>query len=116
MKNSFAMMSLAGAMLAASSASAGSAGLGSVSYILPLSSGAGSSQLMFFNISSLPSGHPACATNTGRWVINVSTPAGQAMASLILTAYSLGKQITVQGTGACTDWPDTESVNYLVMP
>jgi hypothetical protein len=104
-----------GTSLVASAAGAGSAPPGTVSNILPQSYSA-SSQLFFFNQSATPAGHPACATAAGRWVINVATPAGQAMASVILTAYSLGKPVSVMGTGACADWGDTESVLYVVMP
>ncbi len=35
------------------------------------------------------------------------------MMSALLTYYASGKQIVVQGTGACADWGDTESVEYI---
>ena len=110
-----ALVCALGTSLLASPAGAGSAPLGTVSYLLPQSDTA-SSQLFFFNPSGTPVGHPACATSTNRWVINLALPAGQAMASVVLTAYSLGKPITVTGTGACTDWGDTESVLFVAMP
>lgn len=55
---------------------------------------------------------PACGT-VQRWVFNGATAQGQAMMSALLTYYATGKQVIVQGTGACADWSDTESVEYL---
>lgn len=55
---------------------------------------------------------PACHIQPNRWAFNANTPAGQAMLSLILTAYSAGKQIIVVGAGTCDAWPDTESVSF----
>jgi hypothetical protein len=49
-----------------------------------------------------------------RWVFNGATAAGQARLSLLLTAYSTGKSLQVAGTGACTDWNDTETMDYFL--
>lgn len=68
---------------------------------------------LFFNHSGARGAPPACAIAPGRWVIDLSAPGGQIIAAQVLSAYSLGKSVIVQGTGACEDWPDTESVNYL---
>jgi hypothetical protein len=48
-----------------------------------------------------------------RWVFDVTTAKGQAMLSMVLTAYSTGKKIAVTGSGACPDWSDTETVEHL---
>lgn len=103
--------------LAASSANASWATNGTVSGIEPLSP-QGASNVMFFvqnGTRSTSPAPPACATNQ-RWVINLNSPSGQAMASTVLTAYSLGKPVMIQGTGACADWPDSESILYVYMP
>ena len=57
-------------------------------------------------------GAPACATQQG-FAIDTTTAAGKTQLAAVLTAYALGKQITVIGTGACNIWGDRETVNYL---
>jgi len=37
------------------------------------------------------------------------------MLSALLTAKGMGKTIRVLGTGACSDWSDTESLSYFVI-
>ncbi len=58
---------------------------------------------------------PGCAAgNPGRWAFDASTPAGQAKLSVLLTAYSQGKSITVHGTGNCDGaWADTETLSWF---
>jgi hypothetical protein len=69
---------------------------------------------MFHLDAPLRTGLPACAVNLPtRWAFDANTPAGQAKLSLILTAYSLGKEIRVIGWDGCPDWGDTESVNWM---
>ena len=58
---------------------------------------------------------PACAT-TGRWAVDVTTPAGQAMWSTVLTAYSQNRPVTVGGTGQCNVWGDSETVQWVQLP
>jgi hypothetical protein len=57
---------------------------------------------------------PTCSV-TDRWVISTNNAAGQAMASALLTAWSLHKQISVIGSGVCDIWGDTETVSYFVI-
>ena len=68
---------------------------------------------VFFRTNGSRSAMPSCATAGTRWVFNGATAQGQAMMSALLTYYASGKQIVVQGTGACADWGDTESVEYI---
>lgn len=60
---------------------------------------------------------PACAASAAdHWVIDNSTPQGQAMAASIMTAFSTGKKVSVVGTGNCpSNQGDTEQVFYLVV-
>ena len=99
------------ALLAVSApAVAGSSALGSITGVLPHSSGG-----LFFAQTGTRSAAPSCATVIQRWVINVTTAEGQAMAAALLTAYMAHKRITVQGTGDCGVWADTETVNYFII-
>ena len=68
----------------------------------------------FFYTNGARTAVPACSTIPGRWVFNAATPNGQAMLSALLSFYSTGRSVAVMGTGACTDWGDTETVRYLI--
>jgi hypothetical protein len=69
---------------------------------------------VLFTHSGARSGQPACATTQlTRWAFDANTPAGQAQLSVLMTAYVTGKTITVSGSNACTDWGDSESVDYF---
>ena len=68
----------------------------------------------FFYTTGTRSAVPACSTIPKRWAFNAATANGQAMLSALLTFYSQGKAIAVTGTGACTDWGDTETVRYII--
>jgi hypothetical protein len=70
----------------------------------------------------------ACGTqtaSTNRFVVQPSTPGGQAQIATVLEAMALGRPLWVVGRGdfpasypasaQCNIWPDTESVNYIQM-
>ena len=96
-------------LLCSSPALAGSAGPGHITGIVTTNSGAA-----FFNDSGTRTGSPSCASgNPVRWVLNDATPAGQGMLSMLLTAYSLGRSITVMGTGVCDLDSATETVGFF---
>jgi hypothetical protein len=88
-------------------ASASTASPGNITTLLPSAAG-----MLFFNHTGTRTGRPSCAT-LDRWVFSTTTPAGQTLASALLTAWSLHKQITVIGNGVCDTWGDTETVSYF---
>lgn len=101
-------------------ATVGALGFGGVA----MASGSGSGYVVGINSEAgtgkfqTNGGHPnapACAT-TGRWAIDVTTPAGQAMWSTVLTAYSQNRAVTVGGTGQCNVWGDSETVQWVQLP
>lgn len=69
----------------------------------------------FFSQAGARTARPACAT-IDRWAFSLANPSGQGMLAAILTAYSLGRPVSVVGTGTCDVWPDTETVVYIFMP
>jgi hypothetical protein len=71
---------------------------------------------VFFFTTGTRTSTPTCHTQSSRWVFNATSAEGQAMLSVLLTAYASNKAISVHGTGACADWGDTESVEYIVAP
>lgn len=67
-----------------------------------------------FFMSGTHSGQPACAQD-GYWAINdISTDSAKAMLATILTAYALGRQVYVNGTGACSGGYAREAVGYVI--
>jgi hypothetical protein len=62
-----------------------------------------------------PSGPPICATATDfRMTGNSTTADGKVLLAAVLTAYATGAPIAlIQGTGACTEYPNHESLAIL---
>jgi hypothetical protein len=72
--------------------------------------------IVLFLVSDSRSDMPSCASNNAnRWAIDGSTVAGQVLASQIITGYSLGKSVIVQGTGDCRVGFDSEAVSYAIL-
>ena len=67
----------------------------------------------FFTTTGTRSSPPSCATDSGRWVIDGSTVGGQQTIALVMSMQAQGRQIAVYGTGTCTVWGDTESVQHI---
>ena len=68
---------------------------------------------MFFTTDGQRSNLPSCATASNRWVIDTTTPAGQAVVAGMLTAYAQHRTLTLVGTGDCSEWGDTETVVFF---
>jgi len=102
---------LAVGMLAAGAASAGNADVGSPNNPYFMSNG-----VVLFWTNGARYNVPACgATLASRFAINGATAAGKVQVAALLTAYSMGKKISVVGTGDCQVWSDTETVNFFQM-
>jgi hypothetical protein len=56
---------------------------------------------------------PACATQNTRFVVDLSTPAGQATMAAITAAQLAGETIIISGRGTCEIWGDTETIAWL---
>jgi hypothetical protein len=67
---------------------------------------------VLFNHSGSRTALPGCQSSSvpKRWAIN-----GESRIAALLTAYSLGKQIFITGSGSCSDWGDTESVTWFAV-
>jgi hypothetical protein len=95
------------AFAANTGAQASSSGSGYVTTIIYSGSG-----FAFVYQNGSRTARPACSVND-RWVIPITTAAGQSMLAGMMTAYATGKVITVNGTGACSEYADTESISYF---
>lgn len=85
---------------------------GNVTFVYGMGNGAFLFQQSGGSRGSLPS----CAgSNPDRWAVDGTTAAGQNKLSILLTAKALHKVVQVYGTGTCSVWGDTETVDFLVM-
>jgi len=107
-----AFLASASVALAASPASASTADWGYISVMYGTNNGA-----VLFSTSGTRTAVPSCqGPGLGqRFAIDASTTAGQAAASLLITAYNLHRKIWIQGTGTCSIWGDTETVQFFQM-
>jgi hypothetical protein len=100
-------------LLGAARANAGGVSNATVTAVMPFSP----PNLFFVVVDVSPTGVPACGTLTSsskRFVVDLTTDGGKAMAATLLTAYSLNSQIDIVGLGSCAVWGDTETINYIV--
>ena len=72
---------------------------------------------VLFNTSGERGPRPPCSGPglDARYAINASTLVGQSQLSVLMTAYSLHKRILIRGTGTCSIWGDTETVDYFMV-
>lgn len=102
--------SLIGALAIATSSFAFAGGSsGPVTNPFTMNSGQG---YFFFNAGAV-GGKPACSAASPTWAVDLSTPAGRSIQALVLTAYALGKSVSVTGTASCSVWSDRETVAYV---
>jgi len=66
-------------------------------------SGGPAGRVLFYVSGAKTGWSPACDANgtAGPWEISTSTAWGQALMSVMMTAYAQGKQININGSGAC---------------
>lgn len=67
---------------------------------------------IFFYQTGSRTARPTCATED-RWVFDIKTSTGQATLAVLLTAHANNRNVTIQGTGQCSEWPDTETVRSV---
>lgn len=71
----------------------------------------------FFVYLDQPVNGSSCGqtSTTRRYVIDETTAVGKMQIATILSAQARGASISVTGMGSCPLWPDTESVQYVVV-
>ena len=62
------------------------------------------------DVSQATTGAPSCATVTNRLSANANTAGGKALLQLAISAYLSGKLVNVDGTGACSEFSNIESI------
>ena len=99
------------AFFAAMPASAGVSTNGYVTGFLTL----GSNVVLVFTDGSR-SGVPGCSSPSypNRWAFDVTTPTGQAMLSILLTARATHEPVAFHGTGTCSLVGDAETLSLII--
>jgi hypothetical protein len=75
-------------------------------------------QKVWFTLDTMPAANlrsVECNT-TGRFVIDMTSDKGKSIYSSLLTAKTLGLEISVVGNGACNLHGDSEGVSYVRLP
>jgi len=100
---------IAGAILAihTSPAQASDQGPGQIFYVHAMQGG-----VVLFSLSGPRNTQPSCGP-LNRWSFDASSSDGQAVLSILLTAYATGKPVIVKGSNICPDGYETERVDYL---
>jgi hypothetical protein len=62
------------------------------------------------DISQPTTAAPACATVTNRLSANSNTVGGKALLQLAISVYLSGKPVSLEGTGACSEFSNVESI------
>jgi len=62
------------------------------------------------------SGVPSCAAGQPyRFALDASTDAGRVQLSGLLSAFAMGREVSIVGTGNCSIYGDSESVSYFMV-
>ena len=69
--------------------------------------------VFFFYSSGTRTTAPSCATVQGRWVVSLANASGQSAMAIVMMAIGMHKRVWVNGTGTCSLWSDTETVDYI---
>jgi hypothetical protein len=73
------------------------------------------SNFAFVRLTGPYSSQPTCATQLSRFAFDYTTQKGEEISASLRFAYALGLNVRAVGTGVCDIWPDTETLNYIVI-
>jgi len=72
--------------------------------------------LVYFTLSGAPLGRPGCAANTTYFMVKDENSAvGKQHMAILMTAQVTGRSVWVNGTNACTKWPDGEDLREIAL-
>jgi hypothetical protein len=85
-----------------------------VSPCAPEEPGCGPAGFVEVQFSDAGTGGATCGNTQTKWaVLDITTPAGQALFKVVQDARTLGLHITAYGTGSCTIYPTLETLGTL---
>lgn len=64
------------------------------------------------NVEGVRTALPACANSSVTWNVNVNTPAGQMLASALLTAFAQNLPVDITGISSC-EFSGVESIGII---
>ena len=56
---------------------------------------------------------PSCSSVAGRFAIDSTTPAGRSQLAGLLAAEAADRQVVIVGTGNCSAYGDSETIDYF---
>jgi hypothetical protein len=65
------------------------------------------------DVSQPTTGAPVCASVTNRLSANSNTAGGKALLQLAISVYLSGKPVSIDGTGACSEFSNIESIGRI---
>jgi hypothetical protein len=68
---------------------------------------------VFIKVDVPPAGAPSCASGYWQYTLTLTNQGDSALYALLLTAYTLGRQVYIVGTGACSEFSQSESLSDL---
>jgi hypothetical protein len=68
---------------------------------------------VFIRLDVTPTGAPPCATAYWQYTLTLTNPGDSQLYALLLTAYAQGKQVYIIGSGACSEFSQSESLQNL---
>jgi len=78
-----------------------------------LFSGPGFGTRLFIGIDAPVNSKPACSISSYSFSVDTSEPGAEVWVSMLMTAYSTGKPIRLEGKNSCNLWGSIEDLNYL---
>jgi hypothetical protein len=66
--------------------------------------------IFLVDVSQPTAGAPVCASVTNRLSADTNTAGGKALLQLAISAYLSGKPVSIDGTGACSEYSNIESI------
>lgn len=74
-----------------------------------------SGKLLTIDVDVAKVGAPPCATDPNwDFTLDLSTTYAQEWYSLLLTAYTTGRKVTLEGDANCEDYPDIEKLEKII--
>jgi hypothetical protein len=68
---------------------------------------------VFIQVSGVPLGSPACENSGWNYTLSLSSPGDSQLYAMLLTAYTSGALINIEGAGTCNEVGFVESLQTL---
>lgn len=69
--------------------------------------------LVFIQVSSIPSGAPVCSNSSWHYTLSLGNPGDKELYAMLLMAYSTGVPVNITGAGTCSEVSFVESLQGM---